>query len=271
MGRIVLISDNLLTFCGGAEYNDKILQEELQCEFVTTSVFNQTLSRFNNADFFVLSNHYDIDEDAADFLCERRFCHISHDMLLTHSRNPLVFENGIIPENQLRNKKLFEKSAVIVVQSTLHEDIFKNNLAANYYNLKGNLWSDKDFALMEGLRGKRKNGRAFVIDNPNPIKGTALSERFCRAEEMPFDKIGSMDYYSFLDKLSDYSVYVGLAAGCFESFGRIHCESEMMGVNAVGNDLVGFLSDYSGVSGGGLLEIMKGKKKELVNLIRSYL
>lgn len=269
MSKIVLISDNLLGSLGGCEANDKILQEELQCEFVTTSVFNQTLSRFGGVDLFVLSNFFDINTDGIEFLSDKNYLICHHDYAFCATRNPSYWENNVVPGQYLRNIDLIKAARINITQSTLQTEIFKRNVEASYYNLKGNLWSNKDFARIDKLSTVEKNGRALVLDNPNPIKNTAGTEKFCRENNICYDKVGSLPYYELLNVLAQYSIFV-FKATAPETFSRTICEAVMLNVIPMGNELIGFFSDYSGVSSDEVRRIMKYKKEELVDLIKSY-
>ena len=235
MQKILLISDNPIGVSNrGAEANDKIIYDSLECDFLTCDSFNQKLPIY---DKYIVSNFYGMSEEAKEFLTDKKYVHISHDFLFTPSRNPFNFENGIVPDDCKINEKFFSNAEVIYTQSCLQMKIFqKNNIIGNYKNIGGNLWSDDDINFMLSRNNSCKKPVSAILGDE--LKGSAESIKLCKMLNMPFEIFNNISYYQFLDKLSKYSVMTFIPF-IPETFSRIVIECKLMGVLPIVNELIG--------------------------------
>lgn len=263
--KILLISDNdYKNHPGGAERNDECLQSLLNCDFVQTKDFaNQEY------DFYILSNHYDISEAAKEFLSSRRFIFQSHDYIFCNCRNPANYYNLTVPHEYQRNREFLLSAKEIIVHSKLQWEIWRRN-GFETLNWSGNLWSNNKLDLMESLSRRGKNGRACVLASENPIKGQVAAEEFCRQARVNYDLLPPMPHKDLLKAMSRYSMLVTLPASP-ETYSRVVAEAKMMNLGVISNEFLGlsYNEEYS-LSGTDFVEKMREKKKELVQLIKSY-
>ncbi len=259
--KILLISDNPLGSSGGAEANDIELKKLLKCDFCQTKDFVD-----GDYDLYILSNHYDISEKSIEFLLDKPKIHISHDYLFCHTRNPGNFYNGGVPHEFQRNREFLLSCEKIIVHSRLQQEIWLLN-DFKTINFSGNLWKQEDFNYMNHLRVLEKNGRAFVLANENHIKGQRESEEFCWRFKIEFDLLPPMGYTELLEKMSEYSMFVFMPQSA-ETFSRTAAEAKMLNCAVATNNLLGFsYNDEYKLDGENLIEAMKAKKRELVDLI----
>lgn len=238
MSKILLISDlgHDSNSNRGAECCDKVIHDGLKCDFLTCGEFNQ-----NHLDYdrYLVSNFMSLSEESKDFLSGKEYYLVIHDNPLCPSRNPGNYENFVIPPDHLINFEFVQKAARRWTQSKFHQKMFTVN-GVETENLGGSLWEDKTLDFITSLGDKRKNGKAAVI--ADPYKNTNVSIKLCQDLQLDWEALPRMPYLAFLNKLSDYSLYVFIP-GIVESFCRILAEAKMMNVVALTNYYSGITSE----------------------------
>ncbi|HEY5914432.1 MAG TPA: hypothetical protein VJA21_27905 [Verrucomicrobiae bacterium] len=275
--NIVLISDfHFSEVPGGAEWNDRCLESSLSRQnnvtFLTTEAFNARFSELENVGLFVFSNFYFLSAPAEEFARQQNYLIIEHDYKFTRTRNPLLYQDFIVPPGDMVHERFYANARVVVVQSRLQLAIFQKNLPLrNYYCLGGNLWPDDELDLMEEIAGKPKNGKAAILDADSPGKGTRTAFKYCGVRGIPCDLIREAGHIHFLRLLGRYSSFVFLPSTP-ESFSRVCLEAKMMGLKVVTHDLVGAAGEeLFRLQPREVVKRMREKKEELVQLIRKFL
>lgn len=262
MKKFLFISDmEIGSSTRGAESNDQVIYNELPCEFMTTVDFNMLQPKYER---YLISNFSGLSERSKDYLLNKKYSHIAHDFLFCKSRNPGLYLGYEV--NDPINVEFLQKAEFIYCQSQLQEKIFNLNQFSNTVNLSGNLWTDDQLDLMVKLGESKKKARAAVIDHP--YKGTNESIQLCRNLKIPFDKIGSMDYSSFMKTLAEYSVYV-FTPPIIETFCRVLIEAKIMGVVPITTDICGAVHEsFYELEGKDLADEMKEKRRKILLTIQ---
>jgi hypothetical protein len=277
MYRFLIISDFSHEKCrGGAEINNEILLNLLNeaghfAGFIETKDFNLSFDSYDHIDLFIVSNFFFISEAAENYLISKKYLIIEHDYKFVANRNPFTYPEFRVPATLTLHKALYLHSVSVLTQSRLHKNIFElNNIPSTSFG--GNLWTQKDLLLIQKLATKPKNGK-FCILGPDDygIKGRDISIKFCEEYNIDYDLIPKLDGRDFLEKLSEYSVYVFFPQSP-ETFSRVSAEAKMMNLGLICNDNVGCMhEEYFYSSPQKIREIIQNKPKELLQIIYNLL
>ena len=128
----------------------------------------------------------------------------------------------------------------------------------NVVSLGCSLWSKKQIHIIRDSISD-KNGKAFILDDPNPIKGKDRALAFCKKKNIEYDLISKKPYKEFIKTLALYDKLVFFPS-TLESFCRLALESKMLGCKLVTNNFNGctyeeWFSQYQG--------------KEMINFVDS--
>lgn len=266
MSKVLLISDNELGGSErGAEQQDAIIQNELNCDFLTCAEFNAQRPEY---DKYIVSNFFFLSPESKQFLQSRKFVHVANDFMFCGSRNPGIYENFKVPKDQLINLDFFAAAQTVFLQSNLQKRIFEiNDIPGYFVSWGGNLWTDEILDKMVDLGRGAKNGRAFVIDGVH--KGVNESAEMCKNLFLPFDIIGRVPYREFLETVSKFNCYVNFV-NIIETFNRVLVECKVMNVLPVVNQWSGAVHEevykYNGEE---LAEMLKDKRREIIELLRN--
>ena len=111
-----------------------------------------------------------------------------HDYKFHKHRNPIKYNNFIVPKQEIINYNFFNNAERVVCLSKLHHDIFRDNLGLkNLHNTTCSLWSEEDMSFMESLIGTPKNNKCAIVNSPNPIKRTKDCVEYCKENNLEFD------------------------------------------------------------------------------------
>lgn len=266
MKNTLLISDSpLYSSLRGAESNDSIIFEELDCDFLTCAEFNLRRPKYEK---YIISNFASLSQIGKDFLSNKQYVTIAHDFLFTPSRNPGFYPDFKVDEFDLINIDFLNNSKKIFCQSRFQEEIFKINGFVNTYSWGGNLWRQDSIEKMVKLGKNPKNGRMAVIDDP--YKGTEESAEFCRRLNLPVDKLPKMAYDQFIEVLSRFSGFC-LIPQIIETFNRILIEAKMMNLLVLTNQYCGaFNEECFKFQGEELGYKMNEKRREIIGLLNNF-
>jgi len=276
--KVALISDFLYDeIPGGAESNDIILkglleERNIEVDYVKTENFNKSLSSYTNIDSFIVSNFYFISDEAKDFLMDKKYIIIEHDYKFLKTRNPSEYDNCIVPTDKIVHKSFYKYARKILTQSRLQRDIFVKNLNLRHIeSFGGNLWRSADLEYIESLSEKPKNGKAAILDEGFWIKNKQGAIDFCKRNQITYDLIPKQEYYSFLDSLSNYSLYLFFPL-IPETLSRVTLEAKMMNLAVITNEYTGaYFEDYYPKSGRELIKEIWNKRDEIVEIIEDLL
>ncbi len=275
--KIVLISDyHLSQVPGGAERNDACLESLLSrrhtVSFLRTEEFNGRFKDLNDSDLFVFSNFSLLSPSAEQFALRQNYVIIEHDFKFTPTRNPLIYENFVVPPDKRAHEEFYARAKVVVLQSRFQLSIFQRNLALeNCYCFSGNLWPDEELDLMERFSGGAKSSKVAVLSSDAPAKGTQAAIDYCRARQLPYDLIREANHTEFLKLLGKHSSFVFLPWGP-ESFSRVCLEAKMMGLTVITHDAVGAATErLFSMPPREVIQVMREKEDELLELIEKHL
>lgn len=276
MTKILIISDFLYDdIPGGAESNDLYLEQMLSLRHdvskTTTNSFNRNL-KYDDVDLFIVSNFYFISDEAKSYLRDKKYIIIEHDYKFLKTRNPAEYPDCIVPSDKIVHKDFYKCARKILVQSRLQRDIFVKNLNLQHIeSFGGNLWSEESLDYITELSKKPKNGRAAILSEDFWIKGKQQSIQFCERNQIEYDLLPKQEYFSFLDSLSNYSLYVFFPQ-VPETLSRVTLEAKMMNLAVITNEFTGaYFEDYYKLSGTTLINEMWKKRDEIIEIIEDLI
>jgi hypothetical protein len=230
---------------GGAELNDNVLFEHLEslnivkAKVHTTDFPKKEMLAFlkrNKQCTFLLSNFTGFPFECTVYLMENcRYFIYEHDYKFHKNRNPITYDNFIVPKNEIVNYNFFHRAEEVICLSKLHYDIFKNNLGIeNIHNTTCSLWSDDLLNHMESLLSTKKNNKVAIINTDNPIKRRDDCIRFCKSRGMEYDLISAPNPKDFLKLLSKYKA-ITILPGHPEPTPRVAVEAKMLNCKLLSN------------------------------------
>lgn len=270
--QIYIVSDFFIEeVSGGAEINDFILYNELNKKLkvkrIRSHELNENLVSSNS--FFIISNFLGINLKVFEKLTKNKnYLLYEHDHKYVLHRNPGMYENFIVPENEIINKEFYENAIGVFVQSNFHKNIVENNLRIkNVVSLSGNLWDDKTLEYLTFLSKKEKKEACSIMFSNIPHKNMNDSIKFCEVKNLKYELVEDKTYEKFLEKLSNNNTLIFFPKTP-ETLSRICVEARMCNMKVITNVLVGAAKEeWYKFKGLELIDIMKYKKQEIINLI----
>lgn len=270
--QIYIVSDFFIEeVSGGAEINDFILYNELNKKLkvkrIRSHELNENLVSSNS--FFIISNFLGINLKVFEKLTKNKnYLLYEHDHKYVLHRNPGMYENFIVPENEIINKEFYENAIRVFVQSNFHKNIVENNLRIkNVVSLSGNLWDDKTLEYLTFLSKKEKKEACSIMFSNIPHKNMNDSIKFCEVKNLKYELVEDKTYEKFLEKLSNNNTLIFFPKTP-ETLSRICVEARMCNMKVITNALVGAAKEeWYKFKGLELIDIMKYKKQEIINLI----
>tara|TARA_R100001086_G_scaffold240423_1_gene166472 strand:+ start:177 stop:515 length:339 start_codon:yes stop_codon:yes gene_type:complete len=105
------------------------------------------------------------------------------------------------------------------------------------------------------------------MDSNIPHKNTISSIKYCRAKNLPYELIPSLQYHNFLDRISNNDSLVFFPKTP-ETLSRITVESRMMNMKVITNSFVGATKEeWFKLKGDDLISVMIDKRKEITNIV----
>lgn len=270
--NILIITDFLeQEVSGGAEANDTILCDQLQCDIVKCHEFNQAFEN-TSYDLHVVSNFYFLSEEAKNFLQGKKYVIIEHDYKFLITRNPANYPNFQAPPEQIINREFYQNAQLVILQSKLQKHIFDKNIPLkNIHVLSANLWTDDDLFNIEffGKASRHWNGTVAILQSNNPIKGTTQAIEYAKSIRIRYNLIGGMDKISFREELGEHSALLFLPQSP-ETLSRLVVEARMMDLVVLTNDFCGALhEDFYLMKGREIVEYMRDARNKLCDLLKS--
>lgn len=270
--QIFIVSDFFIEeVSGGAEINDFILYNELnkilKVKRIRSHELNENLVSSNS--FFIISNFSNINLRVFEKLIKyQNYVLYEHDHKYVFHRNPGIYKNFKVPENEIVNKEFYQNAIKVFVQSDFHKHIIENNLKIkNIVSLGGNLWDDKTLEYLTFLSKKEKKDACSIMFSNIPHKNMNDSIKFCELKNVKYELIEDKIYEKFLEKLSNNSTLIFFPKTP-ETLSRICVEARMCNMNVVTNNLVGATKeDWFQFKGLELINIMREKRQQIINLV----
>ena len=279
MNSITYVSDFFLNeIVGGGELNDDEVLKNLSsagCSIVKLKSSELTIPiiRSLNDSFFIISNFCMVRKDCIDFLTDNcKYIIYEHDHKYLANRNPAKYPNFKAPQEDIINRRFYEKAIAVFCQSTLHEGIIKKNLGVNnLYNVSGNFWSEESLTTLESCSLGEKQDIVAIMNSQNWHKNTSEAVKFCQLKGIKYSLVEPAPYNVFLQNMSKNKKLMFFPKTP-ETLSRICVEARMMNMSVVANKNVGAAyEDWFSLKGVELVNFMRQKKKTVTLDILEYL
>jgi hypothetical protein len=282
MRKIVFISDFFVDeISGGAEIYDQVLIEELQSrghkvsKFKSQEFTEKHLQLYLECGFnFIVSNFAGLSEGVKKLftLYGERYCILEHDHKYLKTRDPSLFSDFKAPPQFIINREFYQSANQVFCQSIKHYNVLSQNLnITNVSNLGCSLWSKDQLDLIRNSI-QNKNGKAYIINDSNRIKGTSDSIEYCKNKEIEFSIHDKKPYSDFIKDLGSHSSFVFFPK-TLETFSRIVLEARMLDCKLVTNHLNGCTYEpwFKDLRGAELVDFVDAKRNDIVTLIEDKL
>ena len=259
---------------GGGELNNAVLVEKLYQKGHSVQCVQSHLvkhSDLQNKDLIIISNFVNLSETIKASVINKNYIIYEHDHKYIPSRNPAMYENYLAPEGHIINKGFYSNAGAILCQSTFHAEIVKKNLRLeNIVSLGGNLWSDDQFTLLQNVcTNVNKRPTYAVMQSSTPHKNTYEAVQYCEALCLDYYLIPPSDPSTFLQELGSHSTLVFFPKTP-ETLSRIVVEARMMGLSTkITNNIGAIHEDWFSKKGLDLIDYMRGKQEQIVNIVLS--
>jgi hypothetical protein len=263
------ISDySVKEFLGGSELVDDTIINFLKCDFVKSSELVPNIN-----EFYILSNTSLMKPEYLNFIKDNcKYIIVEHDYKIHASRHPWRFKDNIVPHQERISYDLYKNARAVFVQTKDHLNIMRrNDVEANFIDLNCSIWSDTELNV---LRSKIKNNSLSknfaIVNSKNWIKNTGGAVEFCKNHKLNYDLIGSSDYTTFIEQLSNYSTLVFFPIAR-ETCCRLLVEARCLGMNVITNSNSGaFLADWFIKREDELIGYLSEQSKTNLNNIQSF-
>lgn len=283
MKNIIIVADFFKeNISGGAELHDDVVIEF----FKKTGRFYDKKRCQELTEEYIVNN-----KDKKWFICNfasmnqenkallSKYCSYfiyEHDYKFDINRNPSLYENFVVPKQNIVNINFYKSAKKVICLSKMHRQIFEKNLALkNYENFNCSMWSDEQLSIIKNClleSEKNKNGKYAVIDSNNPTKKTEKSIQYCVSKNIDFDLIKSSSYETFMKILSKYSGLVAFT-GHPEPTPRIAIEAKMLNLKFVCQKIMNCVvhEDYYYLTGENMITKVRSMRDEnLQKLLRWF-
>lgn len=270
----ILINDLLLEDIpsGGAEHVDDMVAKVLDLDRVRSD----DMTSFNQDAMYIVSNIARFTREKIEQLIKCNYIIIEHGyQFLNKPRRVCRFKDFIVPRELRINYDLYANAKAVFVQTTEHLNMFiKNDVKANFINLKSSLWSNEDLDLLDELREEDLKPIYSIYKSINGIKNTSGAVKYCKDNNLPYELIGNKPTRrEFLECLSRNHALVFLPTPHNETFSRLVVEARCMGVEVITTRTYGAVLEdwYDLYQGKELVDFLR--KNTIANLdkIREYL
>ena len=276
MNKVIFLQDFFVEHnLGGAELHDQVVLEyfiKRKLLFDKKRTFEVTLEyvKKNKDKVWFISNFVGLKNNIKAFLAkECKYLIYEHDYKFIDVRNPINFNDFIIPDKNKVNINFYRSAYKTICLSKMHREIFDKNLnMSNITNINCSMWSDEDLGLITELSKTSKNNKYAVIQSGNKIKKTRESVQFCKAKGLDYELISSKNYREFMRILSRYTGLVFMT-GHPEPTPRVAIEAKMLNCKFISQKkLIGVAhEDYFGLSGIEMIfEVRKMRDDALVKI-----
>ena len=282
MRKIVFIADFFeKQVKGGAEICDDVLIEILKNKGYKVATFNSKDFGIKHFDLylksgfnFIISNFMLLSEQVKRRLeaVGHRYIIIEHDHKYIINKNPAEFKNFLAPKEKLMNVSFYKAAKKVLCQSDKHKEVLVKNLNLNNAESLGmSLWSDDQLKILRSANIS-KNTKAFVMKDPNPIKGYHKAEDYCIQNKLDYDLVDKVPYEQFINKLAQYEKFVFFPTS-LESFCRVVLEARMLGCKLLTNSLNGCTHEewFKKYKGNELINFVEATREQVVTTVLSSL
>ncbi len=261
---------------GGAALNDEIVidiftQKGENVSKIKSSALSEEFLEKEKDSFFIISNFFQIAPDLLEKIKELNYLIYAHDYKFVAHMNPAVYDNFLIPKEQLIFVDFFKKAKSIICQTNFQKLIYDKNLESdNTVNFSGNLWDKESLDLMRRKSQKKNRKDIFsVVKSMYDQKGVPEAIKFCIHNRLDYELIFDKNHNNFLSKLSANKGLV-FWPKTPETCGRMILEAKMMNCVVFTNDLLGASHEpWYSHDGEELISVMESKHDEIHELIKN--
>jgi hypothetical protein len=267
--NIVLI-DDFPKGEGGSEYVNNTVCNYFGIKKVESSIIKEFDPKYQ----YIVSNISLMPHTIVDKLSRHNnYVILEHDYKFISSRHPWMYKDSLVPASEIINLELYKNAKAVFVQSDDHLSVFKkNNILANFVNLKCSIWSDSelDRLLSYYKETKTKNYKACVVMSNNWIKNTQGNIKICEDLKLDFDMINPSHPEVFLRDIAQYSTLVFFPIAR-ESLCRLLVEARCMGLNTLtSNNSGAATASWYSKSGRELIDFLRKQSKINLNTMKTY-
>jgi len=280
MKKIVFIADFFIDeIKGGAEICDDILIEMLRSDgfdvikFKNSNLSHKHIKLYHLCGYHFLISNFTLMSDAVSTELIKypgSYSIMEHDHKYVKTRNPAVYEDYIVPFQDIVNREIFTNAKWIFAQSKIQATTIQKNLKINnVINLGMSLWTREQLDIIEKNLTSSKQADAAIVDSKNPTKNTAVTINFCKEKSLPYTLIGSSNYAEFIEQLSKHETYVFLPR-VLESFNRVLLEARMLNCKLITTNLNGCTSEewFTEYKGKELIDFVDQQREVVFNKIK---
>lgn len=277
----LLFIDRFLSNKGGAElYNDVLVALLIKHGVEVDCDQPQFVDGLDDYDKILLSDFWGLTESNVEKLQEREYYILEHGHSYHKSKllfNLLNGERLACSEEDLVYVNLYQNARAVFTQSEFHRTILRCNLGYGFpvENLNGQIWSEDIIDHVEGLALKRSLGEniingCFIMGGRDQahsnVKGVTQAVSFCEEQQFNYYVCPPTDSLEFLTEMAKYRYF------CFfpavpETYSRTVAEAFAMGVQVIGNELIGCIPLFGPEKQVNLREISRDTFKKIYRVL----
>ena len=258
---------------GGGELNNEeliniLIDRKLSVKKINSHLVTVDFIEAHKKCNFIISNFVNLSPQCREALYNKKYVIYEHDHKYLKNRNPAIYPECKAPDSEIVNYKFYKEAAAVLCQSGFHQNIvYKNLKFDNIVSLGGNLWSLEALSKIREYSHKDKLKKCSIMDSPILHKNTGTARAFCAHQNMDYELIPSLNYYEFLDRISNNDTLVFFPKTP-ETLSRIVVEARMMGMKVITNKLVGATrEEWFSLKGAELIDIMIDKREMISEII----
>lgn len=257
---------------GGAEHVNDMAVKALGLDRVRSD----DITSFNQNDIYIVCNIARFTREKIEQLTKCNYIIIEHGyQFLNKPRRVCRFKDFIVPQELRINYDLYANAKAVFVQTTEHLNMFlKNDVKANFINLKSSLWSNADLDLLDELRKSDLKPIYSIYKSINGIKNTHGAVKYCEEKKLPYELIGNKNTRrEFLECLSRNHALVFLPTPHNETFSRLVVEARCMGIEVITTKTYGAVLEdwYDIYQGKELVDFLRRNTAANLDKIKEYL
>ena len=255
MKKLVWVSDFFVEeLNGGAEACDhswiQFLQEDHQYQIKKIKSKDVDPNLINSNSVYLFSNFAQMGDEAkfksiVEKLIENnvQYYILEHDQKFCVQRNVWLHNKNMICECFPRTSHVhmfyfFCQSCF--VQTTFHENLFKQNIYCNTVKLGTNLWCKEDYAWMdECKKTATSNGNYIIFQSTYYNKNTNGCIEYAKNNNLSYELLSNLSWKDYIKKLSESEGIIFLPK-LAESASRLVFEAKYLGKKVIANKLVGY-------------------------------
>ena len=207
MRKILFVADFFsVDLSGGAENNDANLLKHLSLnnEIRISRSHKLTTQFIDESDIVIISNFVNVSQEGLKYIQDTKpYIIYEHDHKYVRNRDPSIYPDFIIPDNEKVNVEFYTNAKKVFVLSKICKEVLEKNVpSAKVYSIGCSLWSEETFDYIETLLNEKKENDLCVLKSGNPIKNYDKSLEYCRKNDIIPLELSEPIYRIFLKKMA---------------------------------------------------------------------